>query len=53
MSLEFAPKSKHIQVIKNDVIRGVQRHAMDYSSMEAASKWIKYFHTEVFLKINS
>jgi hypothetical protein len=38
MSLEFAPKSKHTQVIKNDIIRGVQRHALDYSSMEAASK---------------
>lgn len=36
MSLEFAPKSKHTQVIKNDIIRGVQRHALDYSSMEAA-----------------
>lgn len=34
-SLEFAPKNKHVQVIKHDFLKEIQRHQLDHASMES------------------
>jgi len=34
-SLEFAPRKKHVQVIKQDALKEIQRHNLDHASMEA------------------
>lgn len=38
-SLEFAPRKKHVQVIKQDALKEIQRHNLDHASMEATSKF--------------
>jgi len=34
-SLEFAPRAKHVQVVKQDVLKEIRRHDLDHASMEA------------------
>lgn len=38
-TLEYAPRQKHMQLVKQDVMSTVKRHALDTGSIETTSKF--------------